>query len=471
MPKQRELKRIDVQPPFKFGVVTEATTSTDSPAPPVFQGVTPPTNVQLSTAVYESAVTPSAIIGVTWTEPGGYDPVTYRVQYSTDSTFATDYATIVAEQPSASIYPVPANTLYYVRVATVYRSQVSDWSAAASITTAQDTTPPADVSSQAATFIGVGDLVVTWTNPTSLNFKDVEINIYASNGGALLATINDATGRYVWTAAQNLAATAGAGDPSLYVTLQARSFGNVMSATALSASATKSAPSAPTISVDFTGRDAVYTITPPSDAAKLSLVADTGVTARTIAVAGRYAYSFDANRLDHSGTPDPVLSYSWTAIDGLNQSSTATTGTATNAAPSAPTVTITLGFSQILCTVTSTKAADFEAYEYKWTRDASTVVRTLESASSEQAYEASGSGDEGSHTWTCTVRQKDAFGQFSTATVSSSVTLDNLTIGYLRSGAFYSDSPDNNTFVPPASGTLSALKDGVTASGGVTYAA
>ena len=324
--------------------------------------------------------------------------------------------------------------------------------------------PPAAPSSPAGSFIGAGDLVVTWGNPTSLNFRDVEIKIYSDAAlTTLYATVYDATGRYVWPAAQNLAATSGAGDPTLYAVLRSRSWGGVFSSTVNTGTVTKAVPSAPTISVDFTGIDCVFTITPPSDAAYLSFVADTSVTARRIAVAGRYVYPFDQNRLDHAGTPDPSLAYSFTAFDGLNQSSSATTGTATNAAPTAPTVTLIGGQNQLVCQVTSAPAADFAAYEYVWKRDGSTVL-TQETPDAVGQYAAQ-AGDEGLHSWTATVRQKDLFGQYSTATVSSAVVLDALTTAYLRSGLIFSDSVGNTA------AALAVLKDGNTTSGGISYAA
>jgi hypothetical protein len=253
----------------------------------------------------------------------------------------------------------------------------SDWSATVSETTPADTTPPAAPTSQAAAFINGGDLVVTWTNPTSNNFRDVEIKIYESASKVTLYdTFYDATQRFVWPVRANLQAASNVGDPSLYVELRSRSWGNVFS-TSVNASATK-------------------------------------------------------------------------------------------AAPSAPTVTLTGGFSLLVCQVTSTPESVYSKFEYVWKRDGVTV-RTLVSPATEQQYETGASGDEGSHSWTCTVRQLDAFGQGSGWTVSGAVALDTLTISYLRSGAFYSDS-DSNTFTPPASGTLAALKDNNTASGGVNYA-
>jgi len=57
------------------------------------------------------------------------------------------------------------------------------------------------------------------------------------------------------------------------------------------------------------------------------------------------------------------------------------------------------------------------------------------------------------------------FLQYSTATASSAVVLDALTIAYLRAGLIYSDSDGNSQ------ATLNVLKDGNPAGTGVTYAA
>lgn len=469
MPKFNTMLRIDAAPfdptaPASGG----AADYIESPAPPALGTVEAPSGLSLSTLLSRSSASPTAIVSATWTPPLGVDAstvartLTYLIQWSTDATFATNTSGQAALQPSAAIDGLTTGTTYYFRVAAVYRAVQSPYSAVASILTAIDTVPPSPVTSAAAAFVGVGDLVVTWVDPTSTNYKDTEVRIYASNGGALLATLYSATRALVWTAAQNLAATAQVGDPTLYLDIRARSWGNVYS-TSVNLSPTKAAPTAPTVTVDFTGADAVYTITPPADALYLSFVADTSVTARRLAVVGRYVYPFDQNRLDHSGTPDPSLAYSFTAVDGLNQASTATSGTATNAAPSAPTLSIFLGQNQIVCQVTSAMASDFLSYEFVWKKDGVAVV-TMESASAEQQYAAQ-AGDEGAHSWTCTVRQRDVFGQYSTATVSSAVIMDALTIAYLRAGLVFSDSSGNSV------ATLAVLKDDVKASGGISYSA
>jgi hypothetical protein len=470
MPKFNTMLRIDA-PPFDPNAPASGSSAdvVTDPAPPAMGPIDPPTDIVLSTLLSRSSASPTAIVNATWTPPDGYDTSTitntlsYLIQWTTDVTWVTNVSGQAALQASAAIDGLTTGTTYYFRVAAVYRTVQSAFSTAASIVTATDTVPPNPVTGAAASFVGTGDLVVTWTNPTSTNYKDVEVRIYASNGGTLLATLYSATSTLFWSAAQNLAATAGVGDPSLYLDIRARSWNNIYS-TSVNLSPTKAAPTAPTVTVDFTGADAVYTITPPTDALYLSFVADTSVTARRLGVVGRYVYPFDQNRLDHSGTPDPSLAYSFTAVDGLNQASTATSGTATNAAPSAPTVTLIGGFSQLVCQVTSTAAVDFLAYEYVWKRDGSTVL-TLESASAEQQYATGASGDEGSHSWTCTVRQKDVFAQYSTATASSAVVLDTLTIAYLRAGLIYTDSVGNTV------STLAILKDNVKTVTGISYAA
>jgi hypothetical protein len=80
----------------------------------------------------------------------------------------------------------------------------------------------------------------------------------------------------------------------------------------------------------------------------------------------------------------------------------------------------------------------------------------------------SAAADSGAHSWTVVVRQKDLFGQYSSTTTSSAVTVDALTIDYLRGSLAYADSI-GSTFTPPSGGTLAQLKDGVTTGGGPAY--
>lgn len=444
------------------------------PVPPTIPA---PTGLTLTPGLLQSAVTPSAKIDATWSNLETNDQETYRVQVATDSGFTAVVGIWATgqNQASAVIQPLKISTTYYVRVQTIVGNSNSDWSATVSATTGADTTVPAAPSAQAGAFAGVGDFVVTWTNPTSANFRDVEITIYESASKVTLyGTFYDATQRFVWPAAANLAATSGAGDVSLYAELRSRSWGGVFSSAVNTGLITKSAPATPgTIVQSWSGdtgaAGADWTISWAAQAdAAYYLLNINALGARRI-TSTTYTYSIDRNIADNAGA-DPSLSYSLIAVDGLNQSSTAATGTATNAAPAAPTVALAGGaMSLLVATVTTAAAADFAAWEFVWKRDGSTV-RTLESKASEQQYELGAAGDSGAHSWTVVVRQKDVFGQYSSTTTSSAVVLDTLTIDYLRGGLSYSDS-DGNTFTPPNSGTLAVLKDGITASGGVTYAA
>jgi hypothetical protein len=470
--KHRQRLRIDAAPDAPFGVSIgndEGQVVITPPAPPTIPA---PTGLDLTTTLTYSAVTSGARIVATWAGLETYDLEYYVLELATDSGFTALYGayTTAPNQNSASVDGLPLNTTYYGRVRTIVGTTPSDWSATDSVTTpAADTVAPSAPSGQAAAFINAGDLVVTWTNPTSANFRDVEIKIYESASKVTnYATLYDATGRRVWTAAENLAATSGVGDPSLYVELRSRNWFTAFSS-AVNASATKSAPTAPTVTHNWTGDagtagpDLIFSWAAISDAAKYR-VALNGGTARDWA-ATTYPYTLEANRAQNT-TADPTISYSITAVDGLSQSSSAATGTATNAAPAAPTATLTQGaVSGLQAAVTSSPPADFLEYEFVFKRDGSTVATIL----SKQAvcrYEGGAAGDEGYHSWTVVIRQKDAFAQFSSTVTPSAVTFEWLSLSYLRSQVEYSDS------IATAAATLkSALSDNVTDSGGVSYSA
>lgn len=378
--KHRPARRIDAAPAQNFAVadVGEGSLLVAPPPAPVIPA---PTGLALSALLGMSAVTPTAKISASWSNLEAYDLETYQLQLSTDAGFADVSTQIFGTAPNQNATTIDGlriSTTYYGRVRAVVGQTPSDWSASASVTTPADTTAPGAPSSHAAQMINGGDLVVTWSNPASSNFRDVEIKIYESASKVTLyGTFYDATQRFSWPVRANLQATSGAGDPALYVELRARSWGAVFSA-AVNASASKSAPSAPT-------------------------------------------------------------------------------------------VTLAGGVSLLVATVTSARESVYSQFEYVWKRDAVTVATVL-SPSTEQQYAPGATADEGVHSWTVSVRERDAFGQYSTATTPTAVVLDVLSIDYLRAGAFYRDSV-GNTYTPPASGTLAALKDDNRTSGGVSYAA
>lgn len=479
MPKQRVQRTIDSEPAVKFGVVAED--STPDLAPPAIPQLTAPTDLALTTTSGTSTAAPTAIISAIWVQPGGYTPDYYAVEVDESDAFpaaTTRKLTTAGSQPSIAIANLKVTTTYYVRVAAKYRGRTSPFTSMSPlvsgenyILSASDTTPAAQVTSLAGTWIGTGDLLITWVNPTSVNFKDVELTIKASSGGATYRVVNWGASPFLYTAAMNLQDTAGAGDPSLYIEARSRTFSNVVNDTGVPAlTTTKSAPSAPTVTHSWTGdtgtagADLVFTWTAIADAAYYSLNLNAG-TARRIG-GTTYTYPLDRNIADNT-TADPTISYSLTAVDGLGQASTAVTGTATNAAPPAPTVTVygsAIGTFAV-AKVGGTQAPDFAKYEYVWKRDGATIT-TKETPDSENIYEMSAAADSGPHDWTCTVRQKDAFSQYSSTTASTAVLIDALTLAILRADITYRDSEGTDPDVLKA-----ALADGNTLTGGITYAA
>lgn len=467
--KHKPLHRIDAKSSFTGGGAVEATAA--SYAPPAIKSIPEPEDLVLDSGIGRSAVTPTAYITAVWSRPSGSVPQSYIIQVSEDSTFPDGETTAAPTlTESATLDKLKTATLYYVRVAAVYRSIQSGWSDTASETTPADTVPPSPVTSAAADFT-TGDLVLTWTNPTSDNLKDVEVDIYASNGGALLLTDHSATGSYILTAVDNLRITAGAGDPTLYIRLRARSYGNVYS-TNVFVSATKTAPTAPaglTTSwagdTGTAGPDCTISWTAANYIRHYVLTID-GTARQVAGTANRYTYSLDTNRAEHSGTPDPALSITIAAVDRLLQSSTNSSTTATNAAPATPTATLEQGaVSGLHATVTSTPPADFLAYEFVFKRE-STTVATVVTPQASAAYPMQGAGDTGYHSWTVVIRQKDAFGQFSATVTPAAVAFEALTLAGIRALIGYTDS------LGTAPATLkTAFADGNVSSGGVSYAA
>lgn len=447
------------------GEVLSSTASSALPGQPQPQ---PPESLQLdSNVIGRAAQTALARCVVSWRPGGGLVAQSYLVEVATDSGFTAVILRTTKVETSATL-DLPVGTTVYVRVYAQSNVGQSRASNVITFTTATDTTSAAQPTSFSASFIGAGDLVLTWTNPTSENFRDVEVRIWESASKVTLYhTGYESSPPYTWTAAQNRAAGSGTPDPSVYIELRSRTWAGVLNSTAApSATATKSVPgNVAGLATDFTGVDLIVTWTTAVDAASYRLTLD-GV-ARTV-IGGRYVLTFDANRQEHSGTADPVISVSLVAVDALDQvSAVAATATATNAAPSAPaSVTLTTGFSSFMAVVAATEPADFASYRWR-------IIQTSPSAAditydSQSTLQTRAVATNATYQVGCKVI--DLFGQLSSETLSSTSALDALTLADLRTDLFYADS-DSNTFTPPASGTLAVLKDNVTGSGGVTYAA
>lgn len=471
MPSKTPALRIDSQPARPTSGASPASSATEY-TPPSRSTIEPPENIILSTGPDRSAATPTAYIYIAWTIPRGPVPTGYIAQLSTDNTFPVDNTqSVVVRTNYTTVHFLKTGTIYYVRVAAQSGSRQSAWADSANITTAIDTVQPAAPTNLALTWNTDGSLIVTWTPSTSANARDTEIAIYSDSGKTThYRTVYRTSPLFEYTVAMNGQDTSGLYDASLYVEIRTRGWNGLFSATSLSASATKSAPTAPVVSSQSWAGD--------TGAAgpdwTLTIAAAVGVAYRTVTIDGKVirfsgttlTYTLDANRADHSGTPDPVLTYSVVAYDALGQASPTTSGTATNAAPAAPTATLEQGaVGGLFATVTSTPPADFWRYEFVFKRD-STTVATVYSTGATYRYEMSGASDGGYHSWTVVVRQQDLFAQFSATHTPSAVTVEALTLSFLRDDIVYSDS------IGTAAATLkAALADGGTTSGGITYAA
>lgn len=477
--KNRITRRLDMPAPVMHGAVTSGGGSgggVSDPAPPLPpNGPDGPTDVAFTTGITYSTASPLAYIAATWIAPSGSAPERYVLQVSEGSGFlAANTLSFSTNVPYATATGLKPATAYYGRVAGVVRGVQGDWASGTPypITTASDTAPAGIPTSISAAWVGAGDLLVTCVPPTEANFKDIQIVVRAASGGTIYRTTYSAAGRLLYTWSMNYNDTGGALDNSLYVELRSRTFSNVLGTVVNTGLVTKSPPGTPTglsqsWSADTAGNglaSANWTLAwlLASDAAHYRATIDT--VAREV-YGDSYTYDIGLNTKEH-GSPDPALAYSLFAIDAFGTASTAASGTARNYEPPAATVSLSSGAvgSFLVAVVGGTQAADFAAYEYVFKRDGVTV-RTLESKSNEQQYELTSNEDSGLHSWTCTVRQKDLFNQFSTATASSVVVVEALTQGLLRALAAYTDSDSNSA------ATLAALKDGNTTSGGVTYSA
>ena len=456
---ERRTRRIDERlPRTGNGTLITLDTETVPEAVPTPQQVTGLT-VTGSFLAFTS-IAPQAVANLRWQPIGAPEPESYLVQWSLGTAFSAPTTTPTARaQTTAAVDGLPPGSTVYFRVAAVWRSAQGAWSATANATMPSDTTPPAAPTSPAGNWSPVtGDLTLTWTNPTSANFKDVEVRIYANSGGTLLRTVYSTTGRYVYTLAQNNQDTSNSPDPSLYIDLRARNYNNTYSATSATLTTTLSAPATPSgLTTDFTSPDLVATWTASNSVAGYEIQFGTA-TIRDIGFTNTFTYSFAQNAADN-GSPATTIAVNVWAIDALGQvSATPATASAVTPLPIAPTsVTLNGFFSTLTGSITHTPTRTFRRYRCRLQRNSADLLTEYTTV---QFFTASVTS---SGSYELFVRTEDVFGQTSAETSSGTTTLVSLSIDELRANAIYSDSVGNTVT------TLDALKDNNTTSGGVTY--
>ncbi len=287
-----------------------------------------------ATYIVYSHLTPTAAQELSWQNADSRTPEVYLVQWSTQSSFA-NAVTVATPNPSITIDGLPTGTTIYYRVAARIAGQQSEWSQVVSATTALDTTPPAAVTNAQWQWSGkTGDLTITWTPPTSPNYKDTRIIIRASVGGPILREVYAVAGRYVWTRAQQAADTSGTYDSNVIVELTTRNTSNVFGST-VSINPQLPAPSAPSgLSASWNG--GTCTVSWTAGDVDFYRVTINNVT-RNVGFANNYAYTIEQNAIDAGGTPNPSLTISVVAVDALNQPSAASTINTTAPLPVQPT--------------------------------------------------------------------------------------------------------------------------------------
>lgn len=456
-----------VEPNFASGDLPTADFSVEDLAPPAPPEIPAPFNLVLAAFLTRSAQSGMAMITATWDlYLNGTQADGFNVQVSTNSSFTDgETQTYVALGESAALENLHVATTYYVRVQAIFRAIVGAWSATASILTPIDTTPPAVVTAVSWTWLANGDLPISWTMPTSENYKDAEVRIYATSTKALHLQTLYGRNAVVWTAAMNRQATGGVPVHSVYIEVWSRSYTNVYSVTfAVPATQpSKNVPATPTglssnwaADLGLAGADCYLYWNAQSDAIRFRLTVD-GSTRELDA--NSFTYSLSTNRDEHSNVPDPSLIVRLVAIDGLDQISAAVTLTAVNAKPPVTTISIFPGFSTVGITLGGSQAADFAYFSLRIVKDGATVA-TFKEASGTSIYDL---GQFGSGSYQVGASVVDAFIQVSAETLSVAVTIEPLTLAELRIDAAY----DDNLSTLPA--TLDALKDANLASGGKTY--
>lgn len=335
--KKEALKVIDIPPPVTGGggLIQQVVET----APPIQGQIPKPTNLALvATSIIRSSQAPMVAVDVEWRGPTSAYPEAYVVEY-TKSTFDTAVRQRANQQNARLL--LDTSTTYYIRVQSVYRNVVSDWSNTLTVVTPADTTPPSDVTSVSATFVN-GDVVVTWTEPgpTNETYKDARIRIWNPGKTILYGTYHTRGGTFIWTEAENLRLISG-GVTSVAVDVTSRGWNNVYGSV-VNTTATMSAPTAPTsLTTDFTTGDLVVSWVNPTGIpyrdieVKIYESSSKITNYKTYYLSGNtITFSKEDNFNATSNNPDTVLYIEVKTRGWLGLLSTAASATATHISPS-----------------------------------------------------------------------------------------------------------------------------------------
>jgi len=369
---------------------------------------------------------------------------------------------------------VRAGTPLYARVRAFVGSVGSPWSPTGGPhTPVVDVTPPAVPANLTADWSGVsGALTIRCDVPTAVNIRTVRYRIFTNSVGTLLRTVEVAGGLFVWTLDMQRLDRGGLPLPAsatCYIIANTTGWGGAVSAD-VALTATLAAPATPAgvghsweSSAGTASADWLLTWTPGTGIAGYRLTLD-GL-ARDLPLTNRYPYPFTLNAQEHASVADPVLAYSLAGVDALGQTSaTPASGTATNAAPPAVTITALLGIvGTVALRIGTSLALDLKHYRVRVYRNAAELTgRVFVGTNTTPIYDA----QDGAGSYQFSVAPVDLFDQVGAeSALTTAFELEPLTISIIREGVTYIDS------LGTAPASLNVLKDDNRTGGGVNYAA
>ena len=155
-----------------------------------------PTNLN-ATSGYVAGV--GAIASLTWTAPSqlnGYPVTGYRVQYSTDSTFASNVATVATNSATASytLKGLASNTSYSVKVAAITAAGVGEYSNVASVSTVDAAAAPKNL----VLTNGVKTVGASWNAVGGVSSYSVQISTTNSFSATTTRTVTTSETSYTF---------------------------------------------------------------------------------------------------------------------------------------------------------------------------------------------------------------------------------------------------------------------------------
>jgi hypothetical protein len=413
--------------------------------------------------IARSMANPQVDVGLRWNPPALVSPDLYQIQWSKNVAFSGIFTS--ASQSNISSIRVDTSTNYYVRVAAQKGTQVSEWSNVVNFTSIDDSTiPPAPSGLIFAWNLGHLEVKPALNTQT---LKDIRLRFYDPTGTTLYKDIY-VTQPYTLYASENRRMTGNNPRTSFLVRANNRSWTNVesLNTDTITTSPVPSGVGGITTSWDINNDVAAADLdiywTAAAGASQYIVEINGSAAKRYNTVANTFRYTYEQNYKDTAlGFADPSLNIRVWGINEIAQSGVASSlSSVINAAPPAPTVTITAGFSQISVQAAGHAAVeDFKHYRYRVIPPSGAALANLDTSSATYTYDTQQTGN-----YQVGVRMVDRFDQQGSETISSAVFMDTLTISGLRSQARYRDS------IGTAEGILAGLKDTDTSTVVVTYA-